>query len=104
MKRFLMIALAASFPALAEDMRSIKDPVPSPSDLRAASGEDRPQGQAREARTPSPSDLATERPRVDGDRRSSNMQDPRSATAGSGLAQPALAPSELNSGTGSQFR
>ena len=98
MKRLLLIALAASFPALAEDMRPIKDPVPSPSDLRAASGEDRPQGQAREARTPSPSDLATERPRVDGDRRSSNMQDPRSATAGSGLAQPALAPSELSSG------
>jgi len=31
---------------------------------------------------PSPSDLATERPRIDGDRPTSAMQDPRSASAG----------------------
>ena len=102
MKALLIIMLAAAFPALGEDMRPIKDPVPSPSDLRAATGEDRPQGQAREARTPSPSDLATERPRVDGDRRSADMQDPRNP--GRGLAQPALAPSEQSAGTGSSPR
>ena|SRR2546423_10220439 len=104
MKTLWIILLAASFAVLAEDMRPIKDPVPSPSDLRAASGEDRPQGQAREARTPSPSDLATERPRIDGDRRTSNMQDPRSAAAGAGLGLPATAPSEQSSGSGSQLR
>src|SRR3982750_3037310 len=82
MKMLWIILLAASFAALAEDMRPIKDPVPSPSDLRAASGEDRPQGQAREARTPSPSDLATERPRIDGDRPTSGIQDPRNAAPG----------------------
>src|SRR3954462_10114452 len=80
MKRtFLIAALAAAFGASAEDMRPNKEPVPSPSDLRSATGEDRPQGQAREARTPSPSDLATERPRVDGDRPTSGIQDPRNA-------------------------
>jgi hypothetical protein len=84
MQRLLLITLLAMvFPAAAQDMRPNKEPVPSPSDLRAASGEDRPQGQAREARTPSPSDLATERPRVDGDRPTSNMQPPTSATGGS---------------------
>jgi len=41
MKKLLLIALAASLPVLAEEMRPNKDPVPSPSDL------------------------ATERPRVD---------------------------------------
>lgn len=75
-----------------------KDPVPSPSDLRAATGEDRPEGQAREARTPSPSDLAVERPRVDGDRWTSGLPEPRSAGTG-GTAPPAPAPSELNSGS-----
>ena len=83
MKRtFLIAALAAAFGASAEDMRPNKEPVPSPSDLRGATGEDRPQGQAREARTPSPSDLATERPRVDGDRPTSGIQDPRNAAPG----------------------
>ena len=90
-----LLALAASFGAAAQDMRPNKDPVPSPSDLRAASGEDRPQGQAREARTPSPSDLAVERPRVDGDRATSAMQDPRNAAAGG--SAPALAPSDIPS-------
>jgi len=88
MKRtFLIAALAAAFGASAEDMRPNKEPVPSPSDLRGATGEDRPQGQAREARTPSPSDLATERPRVDGDRPTSAIQDPRAATGGSAAYQ-----------------
>jgi len=78
------LALAAALPALAaaEDMKPNKDPVPSPSDLRGATGEDRPQGSAREDRTPSPSDLATEAPRVDGDRRTDALQRP--STAGSG--------------------
>jgi hypothetical protein len=83
MKRLLFIALAAlALPAAAQDMRPNKDPVPSPSDLRAATREDRPQGQAREDRTPSPSDLATERPRVDGDRPTDRIQDPRNASTG----------------------
>jgi hypothetical protein len=93
--RLLLVGLAASFGATAQDMRPNKDPVPSPSDLRSASGEDRPQGQAREARTPSPSELAVERPRVDGDRATSAMQDPRSAAAGA--SAPALAPSDIPS-------
>ena len=83
MKRLLFAAMiAAAVPAAAQDMRPNKDPVPSPSDLRAATGEDRPQGQAREDRTPSPSDLATERPRADGDRPTSSIQDPRNAATG----------------------
>ena len=89
---FLMLVVAA-MPAFAEEMKPNKEPVPSPSDLRAASGEDRPHGQAREARTPSPSDLATEVPRVDGDRPTSAIQDPRHA--GSGLTRPAPSPSDL---------
>ncbi|MBV9189847.1 MAG: hypothetical protein JOZ85_05145 [Betaproteobacteria bacterium] len=64
---FLFLALNA-LPVFAEDMQPNKDPVPSPSDIRAQRGEDRPQGQAPEDRTPSPSDLAVEQPRVDGDR------------------------------------
>jgi len=90
-----VLALAASFGAAAQDLRPNKDPVPSPSDLRSASGEDRPQGQAREARTPSPSELAVERPRVDGDRSTSAIQDPRNA--GAGASAPALAPSDTPS-------
>ena len=84
MKYILLIAtLALAFPAMAQvTMPPNKEPVPSPSDLRGATGEDRPQGTAREDRTPSPSDLATERPRIDGDRPTSAMQDPRSASAG----------------------
>jgi hypothetical protein len=83
MKRLLMIvALAAALPAVAEEMKPNQPPVPSPSDLRGATGEDRPQGQAREDRTPSPSDIATERPRIDGDRPTSQIQDPRNAAAG----------------------
>ena len=83
MQRLLLITLmAVSLPTAAQDMRPNKDPVPSPSDLRAATGEDRPQGQAREDRTPSPSDLATERPRTDGDRPTSSIQDPRNASTG----------------------
>ena len=89
---FLILALAA-FAASAQDMKPNKDPVPSPSDLRGATGEDRPQGQAREARTPSPSDLATEAPRPDGDRPTSAIQDPRNA--GTGLTRPAPSPSDL---------
>ena len=64
----LTICLAVALPAGAQDMKPNKDPVPSPSDIRASRGEDRPQGQAPEYRTPSPSDLAVEQPRVDGDR------------------------------------
>ena len=83
MKRtVLLIALAAALPVAAEDMRPNQEPVPSPSDLRAQRAQDRPNGDAPEARTPSPSDLATERPRLDGDRPTSTMQDPRSASAG----------------------
>lgn len=94
MKRILLITLlAVALPAAAEEMKPNKDPVPSPSDLRGATGEDRPQGQAREARTPSPSDLATERPRVDGDRHTSEIPDPRKA--GAGGTAPAPSPSDL---------
>ena len=94
MKRILLIALlAAALPAAAEEMKPNKDPVPSPSDIRGATGEDRPQGQAREARTPSPSDLATERPRIDGDRNTSGIPDPRSA--GAGGSAPVPSPSDL---------
>lgn len=98
----LLAGLVLGASAAAEDMRPIKDPVPSPSDLRAASGEDRPGGQAREDRTPSPSDLAVERPRVDGDRWTSGI--PAARGAAGGTAAPALSPSELDSGSGSQFR
>ena len=98
----LVLALAASSGAAAEDMRANKDPVPSPSDLRAERGQDRPRGEAPEDRTPSPSDLAVERPRVDGDRPTSGIVDPRSA--GAGGTAPAPSPSELNSGPGPQFR
>jgi len=93
MNQLILIAAAVAFSASAQDMKPNKDPVPSPSDLRAATGEDRPQGQAREARTPSPSDLATEAPRTDGDRPTSALQDPRSA--GAGGTRPAPSPSEL---------
>ena len=84
MKRLLLIAaVACALPATAQTtMPPNQEPVPSPSDLRGASGEDRPQGQAREDRTPSPSDLATERPRIDGDRPTDALQDPRNAAAG----------------------
>ena len=83
MKRTLLIvALAAAFPLAAQDMKPNKDPVPSPAELRADRALDRPQGQAPEDRTPSPSDLATERPRIDRDRPTSAIQDPRSAAAG----------------------
>ena len=95
MKRILLIAiLAAALPAAAEEMKPNKEPVPSPSDIRGATGEDRPQGQAREARTPSPSDLATERPRLDGDRRTSEIPDPRNA--GAGGTSPVPSPSDLS--------
>ena len=89
---FLLLALAA-LNAGAQDMKPNKEPAPSPSDMRAATGEDRPQGQAREARTPSPSDLATEMPRTDGDRPTSALQDPRNA--GAGGTRPAPSPSDL---------
>lgn len=96
MKRLLVLSFTAmSFGAAAQDMRPNKDPVPSPSDLRAARGEDRPQGEAREARTPSPSDLAVERPRLDGDRRTSGL--PGERNAGAGGTVPAPSPAELNS-------
>ena len=84
MRKALVFALAlAASAATAQDMKPNKDPVPSPSELRAATGEDRPQGQAREDRTPSPSDLATEAARIDGDRRTSEMQPPSGAGASS---------------------
>ena len=81
MKRlFLIFCLGVALPAAAEDMKANKEPVPSPSDIRASRGEDRPQGQAPEDRTPSPSDLAVEAPRVDGDRPSDAI--PRAAVGG----------------------
>ena len=101
----LAVALGMALSAAAQDMTPNKAPVPSPSDLRAASGEDRPQGEAREDRTPSPSDLAVERPRVDGDRWSSGLPEVGNAAdnaAAGGTAPPAPAPSEL--GPGSQIR
>ena len=82
----LIVCLMMALPALGEDMKPNKDPVPSPSDIRASRGEDRPQGQAPEDRTPSPSDLAVEQPRVDGDRPTDAI--PRSAATGS--TQPIL--------------
>jgi hypothetical protein len=94
MKRLVMMVLLAASAAHAQDMQPNKEPVPSPSDMRAATGEDRPQGQAREDRTPSPSDLATERPLVSGDRPTSAIQDPRNA--GTGMTQPAPSPSDLS--------
>ena len=93
MRSTLILVLAVALPAVAQEMKPNKDPVPSPSEMRAATGEDRPQGQAREARTPSPSDLATETPRVDGDRPTSAIQDPRHA--GTGMTRPAPSPSEM---------
>lgn len=92
MKRSFLVVLLAASAAHAQDMKPNKDPVPSPSDMRAATGEDGPQGQARESRTPSPSDLATERPLVSGDRPTSAIQDPRSAATG--VTRPAPSPSE----------
>jgi hypothetical protein len=86
---FLLLTLAVALPAAAQVMAPNKEPVPSPSDLRSAAGEDRPQGQAREARTPSPSDLAVERPRIDGDRPTSAMLAP-AAGGGSAAGQPSL--------------
>ena len=49
MKRTLLIAaLAVALPAAAQvTMPPNKQPVPSPSDLRGATGEDRPQGQGQ---------------------------------------------------------
>src|SRR4051794_34643685 len=94
MKSFLLLFALAAFAAHAQDMKPTKEPVPSPSDLRGATGEDRPQGQAREDRTPSPSDLATETPLTNGDRPTSAIQDPR--TAASGMTRPAPSPSELS--------
>jgi hypothetical protein len=93
----LMACLAASYGAAAQDMRPNKDAVPSPSDLRAARGQDAPRGEAPEARTPSPSDLAVERPRVDGDLATSAIPNPRSAGAGSSAAAPS--PSDLSAGS-----
>ena len=87
MTRMLLIAcLAAALPVAAEDMKPNQEPAPSPSEMRAARGQDRPQGQAPEDRTPSPSDLATERPRIDGDRPTDAIQDPRNAAAGGSAA------------------
>ena len=93
MKPYLLVLLLASWGVHAQDMKPNKDPVPSPSDMRAATGEDRPLGGAREDRTPSPSDLATEVPRVDGDRPTSAIQGPRNA--GAGMTRPAPSPSDL---------
>ena len=76
---FLLLALVA-LPVFGQGMQPNKDPAPSPSELRTQRGQDRPQGQAPEDRTPSPSDLAVENPRVDGDRPSDAI--PASAAAG----------------------
>ena len=59
---WLAVALPAALPTAAEDMKPNKDPVPSPSDIRASRGQDRPQGQAPEDRTPSPQKLPRDRP------------------------------------------
>jgi len=93
MKRMLLIAwlavaLPAALPTAAEDMKPNKDPVPSPSDIRASRGQDRPQGQAPEDRTPSPSDLAVERPRVDGDRPTDAIPANPAAYPAAGATQP----------------
>ena len=77
---FLFAALVVA-PVFAQDMQPNKDPVPSPSDIRTQRGEDRPQGQAPEDRTPSPSDLAVEQPRVDGDRPTDKIPDSTAAGA-----------------------
>ena len=93
MKRLLLIAAVAfALPATAQTpMPPNQEPVPSPSDLRGATGEDRPQGQAREDRTPSPSDLAAEgAQRIDGDRRTSDMVPPSAAAGGSSAGRPIL--------------
>jgi len=90
---FLAALLGLAMPALAADMAPIKEPVPSPSDLRKDRGLDGPQGQAPEDRTPSPSDLASEPIRVDGDRASSSVPDPRDADrrrAGTGATRPSI--------------
>jgi len=87
-RTMLTICLMAALPLAAQDMKPNQEPVPSPSDLRANRGQDRPQGQAPEDRTPSPSDLATERPRIDGDRPTDAIQDPRNAAAGGSAGQP----------------
>ena len=79
---FPALAIAFSPLAAAQGMAPNKDPVPSPSDMRAERGQDKPDGQAPEARTPSPSDLATQKPGVDGDLPSAGIQDPRNASAG----------------------
>jgi hypothetical protein len=84
----LTICLMAALPLAAQDMKPNQEPVPSPSDMRANRGQDRPQGQAPEDRTPSPSDTATERPRIDGDRPSDAIQDPRNAAAGGSAGKP----------------
>ena len=89
----MLCLAAASFGAAAQEMRPNKDPAPSPSEMRAARGEDRPQGQAREARTPSPSDLATRTPDVEGDLPMNATEDGR--RAGAGLTRPAPSPSDL---------
>ena len=86
-----ILSIALMTQAWGQGMAPNKDPVPSPSDMRAQRGQDKPDGQAPEGRTPSPSDLATQRPRVDGDLPSSGIQDPRNASAG-GTRQPLPAP------------
>ena len=86
---WLILGLVA-LPVAAQDMKPNQEPVPAPSELRSARNQDRPQGQAPEARTPSPSDLAAEGvQRVDGDRRTSDIAPP-SAAAGSSAGQPIL--------------
>jgi hypothetical protein len=89
-RTLLFLALAAVATAYGQGMAPNKDPVPSPSDVRSERGQDKPDGKAPEDRTPSPGDLATERPRVDGDRPTSSIQDPRNASAGGSASQSPL--------------
>ena len=114
MPKFLPIVLSAmlagafSVPVAAQTsqgqgMRPNKEPVASPSDLRAESGEDRPNGEAREDRTPSPSDLAVQRPGVDGDLPMKGTETTRRAGRGTASASEPNSDS-ANPERGSQFR
>ena len=93
MKRWLIVFILVSTPALAQEMKPNKEPVPSPSDIRADRAQDLSDGQAPENRTPAPSDLSTDRPQANttpsGDLRKPGIQDPRNASAGGTRPLPA---------------